>query len=38
MLFLTDRLVRGMGGRVWVEDDPGSGAPFVVEPPDLASV
>jgi signal transduction histidine kinase len=24
-LFLVDRLVRGMGGRVWVEDNPGGG-------------
>jgi two-component system, OmpR family, sensor kinase len=35
-LFLVDRLVRGMGGRVWVEDNPGGGARFVVELPDLA--
>jgi signal transduction histidine kinase len=32
--FLVDRLVRGMGGRVWVEDNPGGGARFVVELPD----
>jgi two-component system OmpR family sensor kinase len=37
-LFLVDRLVRGMGGQVWVEDDPGGGARFVVELPDLAPV
>ena len=37
-LFLVDRLVRGMGGRVWVEDNPGGGARFVVELPDLAPV
>jgi two-component system OmpR family sensor kinase len=37
-LFLVDRLVRGMGGRVWVEDNHGGGARFVVEPPDLAPV
>jgi two-component system, OmpR family, sensor kinase len=35
-LFLVDRLVRGMGGRVWVEDNPGGGARFVVELPDQA--
>jgi signal transduction histidine kinase len=35
-LFLVDRLVRGMGGRVWVEDNQGGGARFVVELPDLA--
>src|SRR5512133_89386 len=34
-LFLVDRLVRGMGGRVWVEDNQGGGACFVVELPDL---
>jgi signal transduction histidine kinase len=28
-LFLVDRLVRGMGGNVWVEDNPGGGARFV---------
>ena len=37
-LFLVDRLVRGLGGRVWVEDNPGGGARFVVELPDLAPV
>jgi signal transduction histidine kinase len=37
-LFLVDRLVRGMGGQVWVEDNPGGGARFVVELPDLAPV
>jgi signal transduction histidine kinase len=37
-LFLVDRLVRGMGGQVWVEDDPGGGARLVVELPDLAPV
>jgi signal transduction histidine kinase len=37
-LFLVDRLVRGMGGKVWVEDAPGGGARFVVELPDLAPV
>ncbi|HYN18623.1 MAG TPA: ATP-binding protein, partial [Actinomycetes bacterium] len=37
-LFLVDRLVRGMGGRVWVEDNQGGGARFVVELPDLAAV
>jgi signal transduction histidine kinase len=37
-LFLVDRLVRGMGGRVSVEDDQGGGARFVVELPDLAPV
>jgi two-component system OmpR family sensor kinase len=37
-LFLVDRLVRGMGGKVWVEDNPGGGARFVVELPDLAPV
>jgi signal transduction histidine kinase len=37
-LFLVDRLVRGMGGKVWVEDNPGGGARFVVELPDPASV
>jgi signal transduction histidine kinase len=37
-LFLVDRLVRGMGGRVWVEDNQGGGARFVVELPDLAPV
>ena len=36
--FLVDRLVRGMGGKVWVEDNPGGGARFVVELPDLAPV
>jgi signal transduction histidine kinase len=35
---LVDRLVRGMGGQVWVEDNPGGGARFVVELPDLSSV
>lgn len=33
-LFLVDRLVRGMGGRVWVEENTGGGAKFVVEIPD----
>jgi signal transduction histidine kinase len=37
-LFLVDRLVRGMEGRVWVEDNWGGGARFVVELPDPASV
>jgi nitrogen fixation/metabolism regulation signal transduction histidine kinase len=37
-LFLVDRLVRGMGGRVWVEDNRGGGARFVVELPDQAPV
>jgi signal transduction histidine kinase len=37
-LFLVDRPVRGMGGRVWVEDNQGGGARFVVELPDLAPV
>jgi signal transduction histidine kinase len=37
-LFLVDRLVRGMGGRAWVEDNQGGGARFVVELPDLAPV
>jgi signal transduction histidine kinase len=35
-LFLVDRLVRGMGGRVWVDDHQGGGARFMVELPDLA--
>jgi signal transduction histidine kinase len=35
-LFLVDRLVGVMGGRVWVEENPGGGARFVVEIPDLA--
>ena len=38
LLWLVDRLVRGMGGRVWVEDNQGGGACFVVELPDLAPV
>jgi signal transduction histidine kinase len=33
-LFLVDRLVRGMDGRVWVEENRGGGARFVVELPD----
>jgi signal transduction histidine kinase len=33
-LFLVDRLVRGMDGRVWVEENWGGGARFVVELPD----
>jgi signal transduction histidine kinase len=33
-LFLVDQLVRGAGGRVRVEDNPGGGARFVVELPD----
>jgi signal transduction histidine kinase len=33
-LFLVDRLVRGMGGRVWVDETPGGGATFRVEIPD----
>jgi signal transduction histidine kinase len=33
-LFLVDRLVGAVGGRVWVEDNPGGGARFVVELPD----
>src|SRR5215217_693512 len=33
-LFLVDRLVRGMGGRVWVDETPGGGATFMVEIPD----
>jgi signal transduction histidine kinase len=37
-LFLVDRLVRGMGGRVWVEDNQGGGARFMVELPDQAPV
>ena len=37
-LFLVDRLVRGMGGRVRVEDNQGGGARFVVELPDLPPV
>jgi signal transduction histidine kinase len=37
-LFLVDRLVRGMGGRVWVEDNRGGGARLVVELPDQAPV
>jgi signal transduction histidine kinase len=37
-LFLVDRLVRGMGGRVRVEDNQGGGARFVIELPDLAPV
>jgi signal transduction histidine kinase len=37
-LFLVDRLVRGMGGRVWVEDNEGGGARFAVELPDQAPV
>jgi two-component system sensor histidine kinase MtrB len=36
-LFLVDQLVRGMEGRVWVEDTPGGGARFVAELPDSAS-
>jgi signal transduction histidine kinase len=36
-LFLVDQLVRGMEGRVWVEDNPGGGARFVAELPDSAS-
>jgi signal transduction histidine kinase len=36
-LFLVDRLVRGMGGKVWVEDNQGGGARFVVELPDPTS-
>ena len=35
-LFLVDQLVRGMEGRVWVEDNPGGGARFVAELPDSA--
>ena len=35
-LFLVDQLVRGMDGRVWVEDNPGGGARFVAELPDSA--
>jgi signal transduction histidine kinase len=35
-LFLVDQLVRGMEGRVWVEDNPGGGARFVAELPDPA--
>jgi signal transduction histidine kinase len=30
-LFLVDQLVRGMAGKVWVEDGPGGGARFVAE-------
>jgi signal transduction histidine kinase len=37
-LFLVDRLVRGMGGRVWVEDNQGGRARFMVELPDQAPV
>jgi signal transduction histidine kinase len=33
-LFLVERLVGAAGGRVWVEDNPGGGARFVVELPD----
>jgi signal transduction histidine kinase len=33
-LYLVDRLVRGMGGRVRVDDAPGGGARFVVNLPD----
>ncbi|HYY78338.1 MAG TPA: ATP-binding protein [Actinomycetes bacterium] len=33
-LYLVDRLVGAMRGRVWVEDNPGGGARFVVELPD----
>jgi signal transduction histidine kinase len=33
-LFLVDRFVRGMGGRVWVDETPGGGATFIVEFPD----
>jgi signal transduction histidine kinase len=33
-LFLVDRFVRGMGGRVWVDETPGGGATFIVELPD----
>jgi len=33
-LFLVDRLVRGMGGRVWVDETPGGGATFMIEIPD----
>jgi two-component system OmpR family sensor kinase len=34
-LFLVDRLVKGMNGRVHVEDDPRGGARFVVELPEV---
>jgi signal transduction histidine kinase len=37
-LFLVDRLVKGMEGRVWVEDNRGGGARFVVELPDPTAV
>jgi signal transduction histidine kinase len=33
-LFLVDQLVRGMAGKVWVEDGPEGGARFVAELPD----
>jgi signal transduction histidine kinase len=33
-LFLVDKFVRGMGGRVWVEESPAGGALFLVEIPD----
>jgi signal transduction histidine kinase len=33
-LFLVDKFVRGMGGRVWVEESPRGGALFYVEIPD----
>ncbi|HKE99061.1 MAG TPA: ATP-binding protein [Actinomycetes bacterium] len=33
-LFLVDRLVRGMSGRVWVDETPGGGATFVVDIPE----
>jgi two-component system OmpR family sensor kinase len=33
-LFLVDQLVRGMAGKVWVEDGPDGGARFVAELPD----
>jgi signal transduction histidine kinase len=33
-LFLVDKFVRGMGGRVWVDEARGGGALFMVEIPD----
>jgi signal transduction histidine kinase len=33
-LFLVDRLVRGMSGRVWVDETAGGGATFVVDIPE----
>ena len=32
-LFIVQRLVRAMGGRIWVDSDAGAGASFVFELP-----